>query len=60
MKPGFCVYSSSKVGDVLTKTHDKGGLGFGTIGSSLVLLTILVSLVIFTMKNRRIAKEQNF
>jgi uncharacterized membrane-anchored protein len=47
------------VGDVLTKTHEKGGLGFGTIGSSLVLLTILVSLVIFTIKNRPIAQEEN-
>lgn len=30
------------LGDVLTKSHEKGGLGFGTIGSSLVLATILV------------------
>jgi uncharacterized membrane-anchored protein len=47
------------VGDVLTKTHEKGGLGFGTIGSSLVLFTILVSLVIFTIKNRPVAQEEN-
>lgn len=33
------------LGDVLTKSYDKGGLDFGTVGSSLVLLTILVVLV---------------
>lgn len=38
------------VGDLLTKTHEKGGLGFGTIGSSLVLLTILIFLVLTTTK----------
>ena len=35
-------------GDLLTKTPEKGGLGFGTIGSSAVLLVILVSLVFWT------------
>jgi uncharacterized membrane-anchored protein len=39
-------------GDFLTKGHEKGGLGFGTIGSSLVLATILVALIIFTMRRR--------
>ncbi|MFM2225641.1 MAG: hypothetical protein RJA07_1843 [Bacteroidota bacterium] len=32
-------------GDLLTKTHQKGGLNFGTIGSSLILFTVLVVLV---------------
>ena len=32
-------------GDLLTKTHEKGGLNFGTIGSSFILFTILVFLV---------------
>ena len=32
-------------GDLLTKTHEKGGLNFGTIGSSLILFTMLVVLV---------------
>jgi uncharacterized membrane-anchored protein len=36
------------MGDVLTKSHANGGLGFGTIGSSLVLAAILVSLIIYT------------
>jgi uncharacterized membrane-anchored protein len=35
-------------GDLLTKGPEKGGLGFGTIGSSAVLLTILVALVFWT------------
>jgi uncharacterized membrane-anchored protein len=33
------------MGDVLTKTPERGGLGFGTIGSSAVLATVLVALV---------------
>lgn len=46
------------VGDFLTKTHDKGGLGFGTIGSSLVLGTILIFFVLLTIKrNRPVAKS---
>jgi uncharacterized membrane-anchored protein len=42
------------LGDVLTKSHEKGGLDFGTVGSSLVLLTVLVLLVTAAMiYNRR-------
>ena len=37
------------LGDVLTKTRDKGGLDFGTIGSSAVLGSILVILILWTM-----------
>ncbi len=33
------------MGDVLTKTHEKGGLDFGTIGSSAILAFILVVFV---------------
>lgn len=41
-------------GDVLTKSHEKGGLDFGTAGSSLVLLTVLVVLVVMaTAYNRQ-------
>lgn len=36
------------VGDVLTKTHDKGGLGYGTIGASLVLFSILGICILFS------------
>lgn len=35
-------------GDLLTKSPDHGGLGFGTIGSSLVLVTILLTVVVAT------------
>lgn len=41
------------VGDLLTKTPDKGGLGFGTVGSSLVLFGVLAVLVIYTHKAER-------
>ncbi|MET1076811.1 MAG: hypothetical protein ABWY06_02195 [Pseudomonas sp.] len=34
------------LGDVLTKGHEQGGLGFGTVGSSLVLLGVLLVLVV--------------
>ncbi len=37
------------MGDVLTKDAEKGGLGFGTIGSSAVLAVILVGVILFTM-----------
>ena len=36
------------MGDVLTKSHEKGGLGFGTIGSSLVLGSMLGILILYT------------
>ena len=36
------------MGDVLTKSHEKGGLDFGTIGSSLILGAILIILIVFT------------
>lgn len=35
-------------GDLLTKPADKGGLNFGTVGSSAVLAVILVALIVFT------------
>lgn len=35
-------------GDLLTKTPAKGGLGFGTIGSSAILAVVLVALVAYT------------
>jgi uncharacterized membrane-anchored protein len=40
-------------GDLLTKSTDKGGLDFGTIGSSLVLATILVAFIVFTSAKTR-------
>ncbi len=37
-------------GDLLTKTHEKGGLGFGTIGSSLILAAVLVGVILYTSR----------
>ncbi len=36
------------MGDVLTKSTEKGGLNFGTIGSSVILGGILVMLILYT------------
>jgi uncharacterized membrane-anchored protein len=38
------------VGDLLTKPLEKGGLGFGTIGSSAVLLAVLVVSIILVSR----------
>lgn len=40
-------------GDLLTKSTENGGLNFGTKGSSLILLTMLVILVVYTSFNKR-------
>ncbi len=40
-------------GDLLTKPVDKGGLNFGTVGSSLILAALLVAVLIYTMKRDR-------
>jgi uncharacterized membrane-anchored protein len=34
-------------GDLLTKSHEKGGLGYGTEGASLILFTMFVGFVIY-------------
>ena len=39
------------MGDLLTKTKEKGGLGFGTIGSSFILASILVIFILFTRRS---------
>ena len=41
------------MGDLLTKTSKQGGLGFGTIGSSAVLMLILVALIYWRIVNDR-------
>jgi len=49
------------LGDVLTKTHEKGGLNFGTVGSSIVLLSILgVCIVFTTLRQRRLIAPKPF
>jgi uncharacterized membrane-anchored protein len=44
------------MGDLLTKTHAQGGFGFGTIGSSLILVAILIALIAFA--SERGSEEQ--
>ena len=41
------------VGDLLTKSHDKGGFDLGTIGSSAVLLIILAIFVVHSIRRQR-------
>ncbi len=40
-------------GDLLTKPVAQGGLNFGTIGSSLILATLLITLVVYTAVRER-------
>lgn len=42
-------------GDLLTKPLEKGGLDFGTVGSSLILSAVLILLVGISMKQHRAA-----
>jgi uncharacterized membrane-anchored protein len=45
-------------GDVLTKPLEKGGLNLGTIGSSIVLASLLVIFVIYTtIKHQQVATK---
>ncbi|MNR68107.1 hypothetical protein D3C85_1924730 [compost metagenome] len=47
------------LGDFLTKPHEKGGLDFGTIGSSLVLAGILVVMIAgASIAQKRYGKQQ--
>lgn len=45
-------------GDLLTKTHEKGGLNFGTIGSSIILFSILAILVIISIGKLKNVESQ--
>jgi uncharacterized membrane-anchored protein len=47
-------------GDLLTKPHEKGGMNYGTTGSSLILFTLLVVLVIYEsvkLKRKRVSAK---
>src|SRR5580704_6073083 len=46
------------LGDLLTKTHQKGGLDLGTIGSSLVLACFLIGCILVTNRHRPDEKAQ--
>ncbi|MNF03663.1 hypothetical protein D3C80_2030270 [compost metagenome] len=41
------------LGDFLTKPHEKGGLDFGTVGSSAVLAGVLLVLVLMATYYQR-------
>lgn len=43
-------------GDLLTKSIEQGGLGFGTVGSSMILATLLI---IFVTYNVRVEKHRS-
>lgn len=43
-------------GDLLTKKHEKGGFGFGTEGSSLILFSMLIVLIFYTMNRIKNSK----
>jgi uncharacterized membrane-anchored protein len=46
------------IGDVLTKPREKGGLALGTVGSSALLATVLLALVVrATIRERRARRE---
>jgi len=45
-------------GDLLTKPIASGGLNFGTIGASLVLGTVLVAFVVYTVRAERRVEEE--
>ncbi len=44
------------VGDLFTKSHAQGGLGFGTIGSSAVLAIILIALIVQTTSTGKVKR----
>jgi uncharacterized membrane-anchored protein len=46
------------LGDLLTKTHEQGGLDLGTIGSSIVLGVFLIVYVFFVSRNHSQGKAQ--
>ncbi|WP_333875358.1 COG4705 family protein [Methylobacter sp.] len=45
-------------GDLLTKPVEKGGLGFGTVGSSMILAVLLVAFLVYTIiREKRTSPE---
>jgi len=45
------------LGDTLTKSHQQGGLAFGTLWSSAVLALVMVGLIVFTSTKSRSAQD---
>jgi uncharacterized membrane-anchored protein len=49
-------------GDLLTKTTEKGGLNYGTLGASIILLLLMIALVIYEtlqISKKRVAKAHS-
>lgn len=46
------------LGDMLTKSHEKGGLAFGTVGSSVVLASILAILIYVTVRQESLVPQE--
>ncbi|MGU3369606.1 COG4705 family protein [Bacillus mycoides] len=44
-------------GDYLSQPHDSGGLGLGTVGTSVIFLVIILSLVIYLTKTKKDASQ---
>lgn len=45
-------------GDLLTKPISKGGLDFGTVGSSLILASLLITFIMYTRMTEKRALNQ--
>jgi len=48
----------ASIGDLLSQSHDKGGLGLGTIGTSVIFLVTILSLVVYLTITRRDVTER--
>jgi uncharacterized membrane-anchored protein len=46
------------MGDLLTKSPVKGGMGFGTLGASLALLAVLVALILWDRRRTQVSGAQ--
>lgn len=47
----------ASLGDFLSQSHDDGGLGLGTIGTSAVFLLSILGIVFYLTKKKRLAKR---
>jgi len=45
-------------GDLLTKTHEQGGLGFGTVSSSAILAVFVAACIVFAARNGKEHRQE--
>ena len=50
----------ASIGDLLSQTHDKGGLGLGTIATSAIFLVSILGLVVYLAITKRDVTERLF